>query len=533
MNADGGQQKYLFGYRAEQSVGSHINKATQTFASAEMVDPLPDDPESALIRVRNWSTGLEGADRLVRLNVYTGATSQRGSPPATGQTEYVTDSQGRARYALVRDTQNRLRAFQRASEKDEWIEESREAGSDTRFTPWGFGADPDLLYLYVDRPDGTCLVERTLSKATDRSLGCDLNYAPASFDGQRPIGLVRNSGKPELRLFKGDPEADLWKSLASSFPGEFVQRLSGTRDGNLALLLVYSDRNPGDYYLFDRRSKKARYLFSARGWIDPAQMAERRPLSFPARDGLPLTAYLTLPPGREAKNLPLVVNPHGGPFGLRDEWEWDAEAQLLASRGYAVLQVNFRGSGGRGMNFRDAGKREWGGKMIDDITDGLAHVVEKGYADPQRVCLYGGSYGGYASLMSAVREPQRYRCAVTYVGVSDLPAWASDTDVDNYLGGQAYIRDYIGGPEVLARHSPLAYLQNLTAPLFIVHGEADKRVPFSQAKRLRKALDERKHPYEWLTKPTEGHGFFLQKNREEFYTRLLAFVGQHTAKSAP
>lgn len=533
LDADSGKNAYLFGYRGGDSVGSHINRGTKERAWAFMLDPLRDDPNFALINVRAWDSHGGGVDRVVKINVYSGARATVLRAPEPGQAEFLADWQGHVRYTVVRDTQFKPRAFSRADGDSPWVEETTGALADARIQPLSFSADGARVFLdSTEDGDVSCLVERQFTPPARRRLACNFHDVIFSFDGKQPIGVVDTAGKPALRLLPGShADAALMASLEKSFGADFVLPVSGTRDGGKGLLEVFSDRNPGDFYLFDRATKKAEYLLSRRSWINPAAMAERRAIRFSARDGHTLHGYLTLPPGRSPKNLPLVVNPHGGPFGVRDTWRWDMEPQLLASRGYAVLQVNFRGSGGYGKSHHDAGKRGWGTVMIDDITDGARWVMAQGFADPARSCIYGSSYGGYAALMSAVREPDLYRCAIGYVGVYDLPNQVSDTDTARFLGGQSYIRDYIGDSEkFLAAQSPLSYIDRLKAAVMIAHGTEDRRVPYNQAKALRAALDKRKYPYEWLAKSSEGHGFYKDTNRTEFYEKLLGFLDRHLAR---
>lgn len=534
MNADGGSKAYLFGYRGEQSVGSHVKRATAERAWAYMVDPLRDDPDHALIRVRPWESRQAGVDQVYKINEFSGAKARLLSAPTTGETDFFTDWLGRVRYALVRDTRFKRRSFYRAGDESEWQEDARTAASDSHFTPLRFSGDNEHVYL-LSGQDGrsTCLLERKLDGSKQRQFGCGVNDVEWSFDGKAPLALINSAGRPETKLL-AENEADrkLFETLQQSFSGEALEIVSRSRDGRKLVLRVSSDRNPGDYYLFDRASKQARYLISTRGWIDPKKMGERKPISYATRDGHRISGFITLPPGRAPKSLPMVVLPHGGPFDVFDSWYWDADAQLLASRGYAVLQVNFRGSGGYGRAHMEAGKRSLGFRMIDDITDGLKYATAQGYADPARVCIYGASYGGYAALMSAVREPDLYRCAIGYAGAYDRKAQYQENDTNKYLGGQAYIREYIADSEdELVRQSPLTYIDRLKAPVLIVHGEQDKRVPFSQAKLLRAALEKRKHPYEWLSKPTEGHGFYRQKSREEFYGKMLEFLDRNIGEA--
>jgi dipeptidyl aminopeptidase/acylaminoacyl peptidase len=291
---------------------------------------------------------------------------------------------------------------------------------------------------------------------------------------------------------------------------------------------VSSDRDPGSYYLLDRKSMKASLLFSTLETIDPDKMAPRRPVSFRARDGLELHGYLTMPAHAPGTRVPLVLMPHGGPFGVYDDWFYHNDAQFLASRGYAVLQVNFRGSGGRGLDFKEAGYLEWGGKIQDDLVDGVRWAVTQGEVDGKRMCVYGASFGGYSALMLAAREPALFKCAVGYIGVYDLNLLAKPENnrLDDYRA--AYLRKTMGADKaVLDKASPVRLAANITVPVLLVHGGKDKRAPVEHAEAMRAALVKAGHPPEWFLAPNEGHGFYDTKNVTEFYQRLETFLAKH------
>ena len=235
-----------------------------------------------------------------------------------------------------------------------------------------------------------------------------------------------------------------------SFPGDIVYPVSTSQDGSKSVLYVYSDRDPGGYYLFDVKSMEISPIGAVIDGIVPEQMGERRLISFRARDGILLRGILTIPPGVDPKSLPLVVHPHGGPLGAADSWRWDADSQLLASHGYAVLQINFRGSGGYGRSFFNAGSRAWNTGMINDITDGTRWVEAQGIADPKRVCIYGASYGGYAALMSSLREPDLYRCTIDFAGIYDMNLQTATTDTTQSEQGSELL------PGIRRRHGGAA-----------------------------------------------------------------------------
>lgn len=558
MDADGRYKVYLFGARARQAVtstwggGSRIQPQPMKVAEnawAYMVDPLPRDPQHAIIHVDRYEQQKTGVYPIFyKLDVRTGATVSLGGSPmpiTPGSLDALTDPQGAVRYLVANDEHQKLITYFLPPGKAEWKQDDwqRVNTSDlakATMMPLAFSGDGQRVYLSSDEDGGRqCLIENDPTTGARRALAChpacDLDEVVMSFDRKTPIATVFEPGAPTYKLVTSDhPDIQLLKSWLGTFPGQFVKPVSATLDGDKIVLLVYADRNPGEYYLYDRKTGNLAKLLSKRSWINPNQMAPQQPVTYAARDGTTIHAYLTLPNGVEPKKLPLIVMPHGGPFGIRDQWGWNADAQLLASRGYAVLQPNFRGSGGYGNAFQNAARYGWGTVMIDDISDGTRWAIEQGYADPKRICIYGWSYGGYAAMMSAVREPDLYRCVVDAAGIVDLKSSMRNADFSYYKQEKNYVPEFVGrNDEELAAQSPINYIDKLKAPVFIVHGEEDTRVPFSQAKMLRAALDKSGKPYEWLSEPREWHGFYLEKHRVEFYEKLLAFLDKYIGAPPP
>ncbi len=546
FDVDGSNQQYLFGYLAAYAESDALTGTLQVFgkkkfAAATPIRALPNDPQHILISVHAWDGDDDpGLANVYRMDVATGKLDRSLAAPKAGPAYFLADDDGFVRFSVGQEgSEWRGLAFSRAPDKPEWKQLAIPPGGESSsITPLFLSRDSGRVFL-KSRDDGDfeCLVEQNLVSGVRRRLACDIESdlvdALPSFDRDEPILVRFAAGREESRLLEnGNPGREKLADLIKAFPGQNVLPVSVTRDGTKAIVLVNSDRNPGDYYLFDTAKLEADYLVGRSNWLDPDGMPERRPIEYRARDGQRIHGYLTLPPGRKAKYLPLVVNPHGGPFGTHDEWQFDPESAALATRGYAVLQMNFRGSDGFGGTFAKAGKRGWATTMVDDITDGTRWAVEQGYADPARIAIYGTSYGGYAALMSAIREPDLYRCVTTYAGLFDLPTWKSDSDVATRRSGRRYIDDFIGADEKSLREaSPSNYIDRLKIPVLIVHGTDDERVPFSQAKQLRWALDQRDHPYEWLVKGGEGHGFYRLENRPDFLTRLVAFLDLYLAPS--
>lgn len=397
-----------------------------------------------------------------------------------------------------------------------------------------FNADDSVAYLDADQPTGPGAVMEFDIRTRQQSIAArnvkvdpwGLHYRA---DGRTPFAVRYRDGEPHPHfLVENAPEARLLKSLQKSFPGQVVEYTGFTRDGNMALVYVYSDRNPGDFYLFDIGKKEAVHLASRRDWVDPDRMSAMRPISVKARDGRMLHGFLTVPAGSDGKNMPLIVNPHGGPFGIVDVWGFDSESQLLASRGYALLQINFRGSGNYGREHLRAGYRQWGGKMQDDLTDATNWAIEQGIADKDRVCIYGASYGAYASPMGAARDTDLYRCAAGYVGVYDLPLMYQKGDVRDSRTGSNFLRETLGGDAAQqAKASPTRLAARIKVPVFLAAGGIDDRAPLKHSELMRDALTAAGNKPEWLVFADEGHGFENDAHRVEYYTQLLAFFDRN------
>jgi dipeptidyl aminopeptidase/acylaminoacyl peptidase len=327
----------------------------------------------------------------------------------------------------------------------------------------------------------------------------------------------------------------LLATLMQQCPGEDVRITSSTPDGSKVVFLVSSDRDPGQFFLYDGAAGKATMLFARMPWIKEGEMASMEPVTLKARDGLMLHGYLTRPRGKDdAKHLPLVVFVHGGPYGIRDSWDFDPDVQMLASRGYAVLQVNFRGSGGYGDAFIRAGFREWGAKMQDDVTDATRWAIAEGVADPSRICIFGASYGGYAALRGATKEPDLYRCAIGYVGVYDLRLMYTRGDIPQSTYGDNYLKMVLGEDEnLLWDRSPLAHIDQLKAKVMLIVGGEDNRVPPVQGERLHAALDKAHIAHEWIYERTEGHGFYDEDHRADLDAKIAAFLDANIGQRAP
>lgn len=322
---------------------------------------------------------------------------------------------------------------------------------------------------------------------------------------------------------------DVQDGLDRAMPGRQNRIVSRSDDNSMMIVHTTTPRDPGGYYVFQLPSAKLNRLIKVSEALLPAQLAPMEAVRYRARDGLEIPAYLTLPVGREPKGLPLVILPHGGPYGVRDTLGYDPEVQFLANRGYAVLQPNYRGSDSYGVDYHKRGEGEWGRKMQDDLDDGMDWLAGRGIVDAKRACLVGSSYGGYAAAWGATRNPERYRCASCFAGVFNLRTQLSYTG--DFLSSRLYKqwKSVVRGPETfdLDSVSPLLQVARLQVPVMLLHGDDDSTVPISQSKSYDSALTKAGKPHEYYVLKDEGHGF-RQKDSFAFYlTKLDAFLARH------
>jgi dipeptidyl aminopeptidase/acylaminoacyl peptidase len=333
---------------------------------------------------------------------------------------------------------------------------------------------------------------------------------------------------PEWRVLDPElkPDFEVLERLAGDRAFEIMGRDHADR---LWVVRIYSDVESGQFYLYDRSKKDATLLFKRLPELEKYTLARYRPVTYTARDGLAIPAYLTLPPGVPEKNLPLIVHPHGGPWA-RTYWEFDPFVQLLANRGYAVLQPNFRGSTGYGKAFINASNQQWSGTMQDDLTDGVKWAIAQGIADPKRIAIAGGSYGGYASLCGVTFTPELYACAVDIVGPSNVatlfasfpPQWeVRKLRWKKRLGP-------VDTDEAFNRKiSPLFHADKIRAPLLIGHGANDPRVKLSESEAIVAAARKNKVDVTFVVYPDEGHGFGRPENNKDFTGRVEEFLAKH------
>ncbi len=352
---------------------------------------------------------------------------------------------------------------------------------------------------------------------------------------QTLVGIRYFMEAPRVKWFDRD-FAGYQMSVDHALP-DTVNLLAGISDDEKRLLwFAFSDQSPGEYFLLDLEKHQLNLLGTRMPWIKPAQMAPMLSVKFPARDGLPLHGYLTVPVGHEPKGLPLVVYVHGGPWA-RDVWGFDPMVQLLANRGYAVLQVNYRGSIGYGEELYRRARRQIGREIQDDIEDGTRWAIAAGVADPKHIAIMGASYGGYSTLFGLGRTPELYRCGISVAGVTDWLAFFEDSDIAEYKSSKRYWHEQLGDPVKdhydLKSISPVNFADKITAPVLIIQGKEDQRVPQDQAKRMVAALTKAGRTPESLFIPRLGHTFGNEKQRLEIFKAVVAFLEKNLGPGVP
>lgn len=346
------------------------------------------------------------------------------------------------------------------------------------------------------------------------------------------VGVRYCTDRIVVRWFD-DEYAARQAAIDSLLPDTVNLVCGATRDEEELLVLAFSDRHSGAFFLYDSKTNSVRLLGTRLPGLDPARLAPMQPVDFMARDGVKIHGYLTVPKDAESNDLPLVVVPHGGP-SARDTWGFDTLVQLLASRGYAVLQPNFRGSTGYGRDFFEMGRREVGGRMQDDIEDATRWAIAAGIADPDRIAIIGVSFGGYAALFALGHNPELYRCGVSFAGVTDwMEIFAEGARRSELALARAYWIEKVGDPEGdeerLRAASPVNFADRITAPVLLVHGRGDRNVPVAQTRAMIAALKRVGRAPESLLLSNEGHTFADEKSRVQAFTRLLDFLAMHLA----
>jgi len=533
VDATGRGGRLIFGYRAgEMQAGTHMRRAERDFAWASVLAALPTDDRHVIIESAEMRETGDRVLRLFKLDVHTGAKVFLGGGPLP-LSSFLTDEKGDAWVAEGLDEAAQEKFFYR--DPKGWRELSTLKGFSAASIPRALSGRERCVYVEEGGERGYELYGVNVDTGARRLIAANEQVPARTLIRDTATGqVIAVEYEPDLPTYEflvpDHPVSQVISGLLKTYPTEHVRLMNTTQDQRKAVVKVYGDRNPGVFFLVDLETKSAEPLVETRPWVRPEAMAEMTPFHIKASDGLRIHGYFTLPQQTPGGSLPpLVVLAHGGPHGVRDTWGFHPDAQLFASEGFAVLQVNYRGSGGYGRRYEQAGYGRWGNRMIQDIIDATRWMAGKRFIDGTRVCIMGGSFGGYAALQSAITAPDLFRCAIGYAGVYDLSTLAAKSDMAFSPRAQAFMAQAIGHNEAaLTAVSPVYNADKVKAAVFLIHGDKDRRAPVAQAEALRKALEAKGKAVRWLVEPKEGHGFYAEEARKRMYEQVLAFLRDNT-----
>jgi dipeptidyl aminopeptidase/acylaminoacyl peptidase len=499
---------------------------------ATVVDDLEDDEAHIIFAMNQRNAQLFD---IYRLNINTGEQELLVENPG-GVVGWLTDHNGKVRIGIQTDGVDKNILY-RTSEQEPFVPIVSTSFRDT-FDPQCFTFDNHHLFALSNiGRDKLALVRFNPDTKQEEEVlfeHPEVDVSGISYSHRRKVltAVSYTLWKSERHCLDDETKHTI-ERLSAQLPNTEFTIPSMTKDESLWIVETRSDRSHGSSYLYDVTRNHLEKLADHADWLNPDDLCEMKPIQYKSRDGLTIHGYLTLPKNVEPKNLPVVVNPHGGPW-TRDSWGFRPDVQFLANRGYAVFQMNFRGSTGYGKAFWERSFKEWGGKMQDDITDGVHWLINEGIADKHRIAIYGGSYGGYAVLAGLTFTPDLYACGVDFCGVSNLftfmqsipPYWKPMLDM---------MYEMVGNPEtdkeLLMARSPVFHVGNIKAPLLVAQGAKDPRVKIDESNQIVEALRARSIEVDYIVKENEGHGFRNEENRIEFYERMEKFLAKHLGQS--
>ena len=531
----GGNENFSL-YGVDIDGGNFTDLSPYDSVRIQMIDPLEDIDDEIIIGMNKDNQSLF---EPYNLNINSGeikklAENKNMQNPISG---WLTDHEGNIRIAMQVVDGINARILYRDDAMSEFSEIITTNFKET-FNPLFFEFDNSPV-VYASSNigrDKEAIVRFDLKTKQEEVLFehnlVDVNELRHSRHGGKKLTYANYTSDKVYRHYFDENTKLMFEDLESKLPGYEIALVNSNKEENKYLVRTYSDKSRGAYYFYDKSSKNLKKLVEVSPNINETDMADQKPISYQSRDGLTIHGYLTLPKGVEAKNLPIVINPHGGPWA-RDNWGFNPEIQLMANRGYGVLQMNFRGSTGYGKEFWQASFKEWGKKMQNDITDGVNWLIDQGIADADRIAIYGGSYGGYATLAGVTYTPELYACAVDYVGVSNLHTFMK-TIPPYWKPYLEMMYEMVGNPEtenqLMIDASPVNFVDNIQCPLFVAQGANDPRVNIDESDQIVQALRDKGINVPYMVKYDEGHGFHNEENRFEFYNTMMGFFVENLKK---
>ena len=496
---------------------------------ARITDDLEEDENFILIELNKNNPQVHD---VYRLNVNNGDLELIAKNPGN-ISGWMTDNDGKLRIALTSDGVNSSILY-RDSEKDDF-KEILTTNFKESVSPLFFTFDNNEIYVSSNRHrDKSSIYKFDLQKGIETDLifehpDVDVYSLMRSKKRKLITGVSFYTDKQNYKFYDSW-RRDLQLSLENKIPGVEVRLSSLSKDETKAIIVAFSDRSRGTYYYYDIEKDELTMLAELSPWLKTDDMAKMSPVKYESRDGLTIHGYLTLPINyNKGDRIPVVVNPHGGPW-VRDYWGFNSEIQFLANKGYAVFQMNYRGSTGYGRSFWEKSFKQWGKDMQNDITDGVNWLIDEGIADPDKIAIYGASYGGYATLAGLTFTPDLYACGVDYVGVSSLFTFMESMPPYWELY-RSMMYEMVGHPdndkELLASASPLLHIDKIKAPLFIAQGTNDPRVKKSESDQIVEALKQKGIDVPYMVKDDEGHGFYNEENQFDFYRAMDDFLKKY------
>lgn len=537
VDYNGRNGEVIFSFRGgESSLGSRLKKKKDQRSWAEVIHPLPNDDNHVLIKATPMVKGERRSPFVHKLNVYTGVLSNPLVRSPVPYSNFITDNDGNVVLAQGWNTSNEREVYLYNREERGW-EEVPGANYGNYFSARALDSSGENIFV-SDNFDQDRIGLFTLNLASKRlkhvytHAESDITGVSLSTDLSTPYALRVDPDYPTyLMLNQEHPEAKIFKSLLSSFPGSEVAITSRTEDAKQWVIYTSSETDPGSFFLLDLNKSALTPLYRNIEKLNPSKMLASTPFSFTASDGMTLHGYVTVPETEKRKKVPLVVLVHGGPHGIRDYWDFDREVQMLANQGYAVLRVNYRGSSGYGLAYEDAGKGKWGGRVQEDIIDATRWLISKYPVDGDKVCIMGASFGAYSAVQSAILAPDLYDCVVANAGVYDLGLLNTEGDIKDSLRGKAYLAESLGtDKEQLIAFSPAHAVEKLQTPVLLAHGKQDQRAPFAHAELLQEVLEKHGKSYVTFFKDSAGHGFYREHNRAEYYQKVAGFLARYLDK---
>ena len=528
---EGGNENMHF-YAVNIDMSNEIDLTPFENVQARIIDDLEDDPNHIIMGLNKRNPQIHDP---YRINVNDGKMDMIAENPGN-ISEWMTDHDGKLRIAITSDGVNTSLLYR--DKESDGFKTILTTDFKVSVAPLFFTFDNKNLYVASNRGrDKTAIFEFDLNKSKEGRLIFEHDEVDVSglmYSRKRKVltAVSYTVAKNEIVFFDTLRES-LQQKLEEKLPGYEVGITSFSEDETKAVVVTYNDKSRGTYYYYDLDKNKLIELGQVSPWLNEEDMSEMKPVHYKSRDGLIINGYLSLPKGTNGKNLPVVVNPHGGPWH-RDSWGFNSEVQFLTNRGFAVFQMNFRGSTGYGRDFWEKSFKQWGKSMQDDISDGVNWLIDEGIADPDRIAIYGASYGGYATLAGLAFTPDLYACGVDYVGVSSLFTFMESMPPYWELY-RSMMYEMVGHPEedkeLLASASPLLHIDKIKAPLFIAQGANDPRVVKAESDQIVEALKNAGIDVPYMVKDDEGHGFYNEENQFDFYTEMEKFLTKYIGKS--